>query len=237
MEASELTLQEISEQRFNVRRNCDSLNRKTHYRYMQYSEELNNLSLFKYENNKHIDLGMDEKFRRFTYVMMSPVPTVNTICCDASCINNGREDSVGSFKIVRFETDETLYESHAYYGSTNNMMEYMALLKTMIMCKRNGWDYDIYTDSLIAMYWLYQNTEKSKLKDWMDSIDLEQLDHFENMVYSDKSSFRNRIFFWDNQFFGEIPADLDGKYKPRDRDYQVRQFINGEFIKDKISKK
>lgn len=231
-----MTLQEIDEQRFNFKRESESVNNNVSYRYMMYSEKTDNFSLFKYKNGDHIDLGMDEKWKRFQLVMMSPVPTSNTICCDASCTNNGRRNSEGSFKIVKFDTDETLYESHIYYGTSNNMMEYMALLKTMIMCNKNGWDYDIYTDSIIAMMWLYRNSENSKFKDWMDDVDLEQLNHFEKTVYSNKSNFKNRIMFWDNFAFREIPADLDGKYKKSHRDYQLNQFINGGFVKGNMLK-
>lgn len=226
----EKVLAEMEKARFELDRPC-LLERRTRYRYLKYSCEYNSFSLFKRQGDKEVDLGDEEYWRDFKLVLKSPVPTSNCICTDGSCLNNGTKRSRGRFRIVKFDTGEILYDSKTYLGTTNNVMEYMGLLESILICRKNGWDSDIYTDSIIAMYWLYRGSENSRFKDWMSKEDLIELSELERLVYSVGSDIETRVMFWDNLYFCEIPADLDNKYKKEDRELQVANFIEGWFAK------
>lgn len=234
-ETKESVLSRMETARFLIER-PRPLRRRSNYRYLKYDNDHGFVLMKNIQGVEHV-LGTDEYWTKFKICVMSPVPTSNTICVDGSCINNGHRYSKGGFRIVEFDTNEVLYDSKIYTGVTNNLMEYMGLLKAILLCREYGWDRDVYTDSIIAMLWLYRKSENSRFKEWMEKEDLEELFALEDLVYCHGSDIATRVMFWDNLYFHEIPADLDDKFGKEDRDYQLFHFIEGGFAEGSVLRK
>lgn len=132
-----------------------------------------------------------------------------SISVDVSCRPS---PGVMEYRVVKTLNEELIFSSETYPLGTNNIGEFMALVKGMQIVKENGqMDRIIFADSQTALSWvrkkktnsnLVRNESTNKLyKDleeavkWLHNV---ELDHF-------------KIVKWETHIHGEIKADYGRK--------------------------
>ncbi len=132
----------------------------------------------------------------------------NSICVDGACSGNPGK---GEYQCVDTFSKEMIFKSKIYEDSTNNLMEFLALVNALIYLKENNKDCYIYTDSVSALAWVRDKEVKTSLKETKKNIIL--FDEIKERIFWLKSNQvnMNKILKWDTKVLGEIPADFGRK--------------------------
>ncbi|HOU97491.1 MAG TPA: ribonuclease H family protein [Bacteroidales bacterium] len=103
-----------------------------------------------------------------------------------------------------------IFHQGPFYDATNNIGEFLALVHALALCKQKGWDDDIYSDSRTAIAWVRNKKTKTNLERTNRNEYL-----FELIVRAEKwlheNTFSNKIYKWETDLWGEIPADFGRK--------------------------
>ncbi len=132
----------------------------------------------------------------------------NSICVDAACSGNpGKMEYRG----VDTWTGEELFRQGPYFGGTNNVGEFLALIHALATLKKTGrGDIIIYTDSRTGMAWLRNKKVKTTLKKTKENVLVHaMLDRATKWML--ENTYENKILKWDTDRWGEIPADFGRK--------------------------
>ena len=90
---------------------------------------------------------------------------------DGSCINNGKEGSVGGIGIFFGDEDKRNVSRKLILEKvTNNIAELSALIEALDILKNEKRDVIIYTDSKYCILCCTSYGDKQSLKDWSDNI-------------------------------------------------------------------
>jgi ribonuclease HI len=122
------------------------------------------------------------------------------IYTDGGCSNNGAKDAIGAVGVVLTENNiEKFSHSQTFLGTTNNRMEYRAMIFAMKLCIKNKIEnVKFYTDSNLLVQtittWMY-NWEK---KGWRKSTSPKQIKNLDLVLelYELKSKLIKPEFFW-----------------------------------------
>ncbi len=93
---------------------------------------------------------------------------------------------------------------------TNNLMEFLALVHALSLCKRDGVSLPIYSDSRTAISWVRKKevkTTKQRTKKNEELFDL--IDRA--LMWLKENDCQNKILKWETKVWGEIPADFNRK--------------------------
>lgn len=132
----------------------------------------------------------------------------NSICVDGACSGNPGK---GEYQCVDTFTKEVIFKSKVYEDSTNNLMEFLALVKALIYVKENNKDLYIYTDSISALAWVREKKPKTTLNETNKNKNLFlEIKECIDWLNSNKIDM-NKILKWDTKTLGEIPADFGRK--------------------------
>ena len=110
---------------------------------------------------------------------------------------------------VDTETGARLFHQKTNMG-TNNIGEFLALVKALAFTQEQGVSLPIYTDSRTAMSWVRDQKVKTTLvKDhstqevwtWIDQA----------ITWLKENTYPNPILKWETEKWGEIPADFGRK--------------------------
>lgn len=131
----------------------------------------------------------------------------NSLSVDAACSGNP-----GPMEYQGVMTGDGRRIFHqAFPKGTNNIGEFLALVHALALLQaKDRPTMPIYTDSKIAMGWVSKKKAKTKLE---RNAQTEQL--FQMMERAEKwlreNTFRNPIYKWPTDVWGEIPADFGRK--------------------------
>ncbi|MEQ8553078.1 MAG: ribonuclease H family protein [Cyclobacteriaceae bacterium] len=111
---------------------------------------------------------------------------------------------------INLKTNEKIFHAGPLEDGTNNIAEFLAIVRALIYCKRKSLFIPIYTDSSVAMSWIrkknartkHPRTEKNKLL-------FEALDRAANWLKT--NNYSNEILKWETKNWGENPADFGRK--------------------------
>lgn len=132
----------------------------------------------------------------------------NSISVDAACSGN---PGVMEYRGVRTDTGDVLFHQGPYRHGTNNIGEFLALVHCLAMLHRKGDEKTpIYSDSRIAMGWVRQGKAKTKLEHSAKTRVLHELIERAELWLS-RHTWKNPIFKWETEAWGEIPADFGRK--------------------------
>lgn len=132
----------------------------------------------------------------------------NSICVDGACSGNPGK---GEYQCVDTFSKEVIFKSRVYEDSTNNLMEFLALVKALIYVKENNKDLFIYTDSITALAWVRDKKPKTTLNETNKNKDLFiEINNCVSWLNSNKVDM-NKILKWNTKILGEIPADFGRK--------------------------
>ena len=137
----------------------------------------------------------------------NPEINYNTICVDGACAGN---PGYGEYQCVDVKTNENIFLEVGYDKTTNNIMEFLALVQGLKWLKDNNDERPIYSDSITAMAWV----RKKKCNSTLKATD-ENFDSMKSIEIAEKwlkdNSYETEILKWDTKKWGEIPADFGRK--------------------------
>lgn len=133
----------------------------------------------------------------------------NSICVDGACSGN---PGLGEYQVVDTKTKEVIIAQRDFYQTTNNIMEFFALVQALkYVIENNLTNIYIYTDSVTALSWVKNKKVKTKLEQTKENWDTFKLiTEYENWLKQDLHDI-NIILKWDTKKLGEIPADFGRK--------------------------
>lgn len=130
---------------------------------------------------------------------------------DGACAGAG---GPGEYRGVLVPSGREVFKMGPYQGSTNNLMEYLAIAMGLLWCEERGMtDMPIYSDSMVAIGWAKSATPKTTAVIDEASPLAAAMAAATNYLQSKHANLRttNRLVKWDTGRYGEIPADFGRK--------------------------
>ena len=142
-----------------------------------------------------------------TEINTSAYPLLPALAVDAACSGN---PGVMEFRGVIADTGTEVFHRGPFAQGTNNIGEFLALVLGLAYLKQNNLTWNIYTDSVTALAWLRQRKCKSKLPRTPQNEQLCQM-VAKAEAWLRANTYTTRIYKWDTENWGEIPADFGRK--------------------------
>jgi ribonuclease HI len=131
---------------------------------------------------------------------------------DAIAVDGAWDNTTGlvEYQGVYLKTYEVLFHIGPLEDGTINMVEFLAIVHALALCKQWHWNIPIYSDSVTAMSWIrdlqfrtnHPRSEKNKkLFDMLERAD----------KWLNNNTFENDILKWETKAWGENPADFGRK--------------------------
>ncbi|RJP54919.1 MAG: ribonuclease H [Anaerolineaceae bacterium] len=133
-------------------------------------------------------------------------PMLPSLSVDAAC--SGSPGPL-EYRGVNTETGEQVFRAGPFPGGTNNIGEFLAIVRGMEWLARHKLDWVIYSDSDTAVAWIRARKCNTQLARTAQNAMLFQL-----IARAEESlkNFRSfRIMKWDTKAWGENPADFGRK--------------------------
>jgi ribonuclease HI len=131
----------------------------------------------------------------------------NTISVDGACAGN---PGLGEYQCVHTQTGEQIFIESGFEDTTNNIMEFLALVQAIKYVTENKVDTKIYSDSITAMAWVRNKKANSNLRATKRNFDSKQMmDEAEKWLK--ENTYTVEILKWHTKKWGEIPADFGRK--------------------------
>ena len=142
-----------------------------------------------------------------TEINTSAYPLLPALATDAACSGN---PGVMEFRGVIADTGTEVFHRGPFPQGTNNIGEFLALVLGLAYLKQNNLPWNIYTDSVTALAWLRQRKCKTKLPHTPQNEPLFQM-IAKAEAWLRANTYTTRIYKWDTEKWGEIPADFGRK--------------------------
>jgi ribonuclease HI len=153
---------------------------------------------------------------------------------DGGCSRNGAKDAIGAIGIVVVKEDQEIFaHTESFIGTTNNRMEYRALILAMKMCiKNNLHNVKFHTDSNLLVEtinkWMYGWHKNG----WKKSASPRQIKNLDLVlqIFELKPQLQNPKFIWvkghaDNVWNNradELATEFDTRNAQQDTiDYEI----------------
>jgi ribonuclease HI len=134
-------------------------------------------------------------------------PVIPSISVDGACSGKTR---LSEYQGVDTETKILLFKAGPFVDGTNNIMEFLALVHALALCKQKGVNVPIYSDSLNAIKWVKAKRTATKLVKTLHNQPLfDLIERAEKWLAANACS--NPILKWETKAWGEIPADFGRK--------------------------
>ena len=132
----------------------------------------------------------------------------DSISVDAACSGN---PGLMEYRGVETETGKPIFHQGPFEDGTNNIGEFLALVHALAMLQKNGdINKPIYSDSITAIAWVRNKKAKTQLEATKrNKIIFELIERAENWLKA--NTFKNPIYKWETESWGEIPADFGRK--------------------------
>jgi len=134
-------------------------------------------------------------------------PIIPSISVDGACSGSTR---ISEYQGVDTESGITLFKVGPFMDGTNNVMEFLALVHALALCKQKGIACPIYSDSVNAMKWVKAKKARTNLAKTAHNGNLfDMISRAEKWL--EKNTYSNKILKWETQAWGENPADFGRK--------------------------
>ncbi|MGL2963863.1 ribonuclease H1 domain-containing protein [Flavobacterium sp. RSB2_4_14] len=111
---------------------------------------------------------------------------------------------------VHLNTGENLFHVGPLEDGTNNIVEFLAIVHALALCKQWHWKIPIYSDSKIALGWIRDKKAKTNHPPSEKNKKLfEMLERAEKWL--DNNIYENPLLKWETKAWGENPADFGRK--------------------------
>lgn len=135
-------------------------------------------------------------------------PIGQTIAVDAAF--NGKTKMM-EYKGVFVETSTEIFHFGPIKGGSNNIGEFLALVHVLAYQEKNKINYPIYSDSKIAMSWIYQKVCKTNVDRKTENPKILELIFRAEKWLRENDFSKYKIMKWHTKAWGEIPADFGRK--------------------------
>ena len=131
---------------------------------------------------------------------------------DAVAVDGAWDNNTGlvEYQGVYLKTSEVLFRIGPLEDGTINMVEFLAIVHALALCKQWHWNIPIYSDSKIALGWI---KEKKASTNHPPSEKNKKL--FEMKARAEKwlesNNYDNPLLKWQTKAWGENPADFGRK--------------------------
>lgn len=134
-------------------------------------------------------------------------PIAKSIAVDGAWDNT---TGIVEYQGVNFETKEILFHVGPLEDGTINMVEFLAIVHALALCKQKGWSIPIYSDSKIALGWIKEKKARTNHPPSEKNKKLfEMLSRAEKWL--DNNIYENELLKWETKAWGENPADFGRK--------------------------
>lgn len=137
----------------------------------------------------------------------APEIIAGSIAVDAACSGN---PGVMEYRGVDIDTGAQIFKQGPFPEGTNNIGEFLAIVHALAWLYQRGLDNAIYSDSVSGMAWVRRRHANTQLKrNEKNAHLLDIVARAENWLKTHR--WRNSIYKWQTQLWGEIPADFGRK--------------------------
>jgi len=134
-------------------------------------------------------------------------PIIPSISVDGACSGATR---ISEYQGVDTESGITLFRVGPFMDGTNNVMEFLALVHALALCKQKGIAVPVYSDSLNAIKWVKAKKARTNLAKTAHNANLfDMINRAEKWL--ETNTYSNKILKWETQAWGENPADFGRK--------------------------
>ncbi|MDR0364756.1 MAG: ribonuclease H family protein [Bacteroidales bacterium] len=134
-------------------------------------------------------------------------PILDSISVDAACSGNPGDLE---FRAVHTKTKKVIFQRGPYPYGTVNIGEFLALVLGLIYLQKHHLNYSVYSDSKTAIAWVRKKKANTKLEKTPENEQLfEMIKKAEHWLQN--NTYTTRIFKWETEYWGEIPADYGRK--------------------------
>lgn len=134
-------------------------------------------------------------------------PIQESIAVDGAWDNN---TGLVEYQGINYKTKKVLFHLGPMEDGTINMVEFLAIVHALALCKQNGWKQPIYSDSKIALGWI-----KAKKASTNHPPSEKNKKLFDMLARAEKwlenNTFENELLKWETKAWGENPADFGRK--------------------------
>ena len=136
-----------------------------------------------------------------------PEVLAGSIAVDAACSGN---PGVMEYRGVDIDSGREIFHKGPFPEGTNNIGEFLAIVHALALLYNNGSNAAIYSDSVSGMAWVRRRKANTTLKRTEASAPLLDLvARAETWLHTHQ--WRNAIYKWQTERWGEIPADFGRK--------------------------
>jgi ribonuclease HI len=131
-----------------------------------------------------------------------------SLCVDAACSGNPGDME---YQGVYTKTRQRIFHQGVFKEGTNNIGEFLALVHALALLKKEGQlTLPIYSDSRTAIAWVRNKKVKTTLTQTpANKILFEMIERA--LYWLDTNTYKNPIYKWETEIWGEIPADFGRK--------------------------
>ena len=134
-------------------------------------------------------------------------PLLPSISVDAAC--SGAPGPL-EYRGVETETGKPVFKAGPYRDGTNNVGEFLAIVKALVWLEEQEQAWPVYSDSENAILWVKAGKARTKLAHTGRNAELFALiDQAETWLAENKRS--NKVLKWETDVWGENPADFGRK--------------------------
>ncbi len=136
-----------------------------------------------------------------------PPPLLDSYAVDAACSGN---PGIMEYRCVDLATGEEVFRGGPYHDATNNLGEFLAIVRALMLCQRDCPTKPIYSDSDVAIRWVRQRACRTQInRTARNAVLFEQIEQAECWLCA--HGFQNPLLKWRTDWWGEIPADFGRK--------------------------
>lgn len=131
---------------------------------------------------------------------------------DAIAVDGAWDNTTGlvEYQGVYMKTGEVLFHIGPLEDGTINMVEFLAIVHALALCKQWHWKTPIYSDSKIALGWVKEKKARTYHPPSEKNKKL-----FEMLARAEKwlenNTYENQLLKWETKAWGENPADFGRK--------------------------
>lgn len=131
---------------------------------------------------------------------------------DAITVDGAWDNTTGlvEYQGVYIKTGEVLFHVGPLEDGTINMVEFLAIVHALALCKQWHWTIPIYSDSKIALGWIKEKKARTN-----HSLSEKNKKLFEMLARAEKwlksNTYENELLKWETKAWGENPADFGRK--------------------------
>lgn len=157
--------------------------------------------------NHPADDFLNKKTKIQNYSQKIDQPILESICVDGAY---SYKTHTSEYQGVYTKTGERIFYKGPFKNGSNNLVEFLAIVHALAICKKKNWNVPIYSDSKNAIIWVQNKQVNTSIQRTQENKEIFQL--VERAIeWLNHNHYKNKILKWDTEKWGENPADFGRK--------------------------